>query len=94
MRERREGKKLEIDMTKVIKYEYISGTVCSGNEKKRYKCDAFFLPFWCSLQQNNKKKYKTRSKRKKLHQSKYNLMIKSEEVKYKTDDEEMGECMR
>lgn len=31
----------------------------------------------------------------KLHQSKYNLMIKSEEeVKYKTDDEEMGECMR
>lgn len=41
-----------------------------------------------------KKKYKTRSKRKKLHQSKYNLMIKSEEVKYKTDDEEMGESMR
>lgn len=35
-------KKLKIDMTKVIKYEYISGTVCSGNEKKRYKYDAFF----------------------------------------------------
>lgn len=63
--------------------------------KKKIQMRCFFSYHFGAHCNKKTKDTKMRSKRMKLHQSKYNLMIKSEEeVKYKTDDEEMGECMR
>ena len=49
----------------------------------------FFVVPLCKWTRRKRGRKEIKSE-KKLHQSKYNLMIKSEGMKYKTDDEEIG----